>query len=473
MKTSMDRPRHRADGGRHPGLCVLLGMLGLLCLNGLFGLSGGLGPLIPAACAADLAQHDAFPPPSPPIRVPAPDEKAPSDPALGRLQEHIRSLASTNMAGRGPGSEALDRVAAEIADAFRAAGLQGGGDGGDYFQAFTPPAGEYPVAPSAGKKWGQIRLQNVIGLLPGNGGPGSLALVVGAHYDHLGVGEDRQVYTGADDNASGVALLLELARRLRDEGPFPNTIVFVAFSGEEEGVLGSRAYAGHPAVPLERTLAMLNLDTVGRMQENKLYIFGESSAAEFPRILKGINLGPQLSLVTPEKPLFASDQIPFFEKGLPVLHFFSGPNQDYHRPSDTEERINYPGMLQILGFVDECAVFLAQQEKKLAFVPPGAASAPPPAAGAGPARRVSLGTIPDFAKETGGVLLSGTMPGSPAEKAGLLKGDILTRIGPAPVDNLSDLSAALKAHAPGDTVEVEVLRGGQTLRVHVQLVERK
>jgi aminopeptidase N len=409
-----------------------------------------------------------------------------------QLQDHIRRLTADDMDGRGPGTAGLDRAAEYIVEEFRKAGLRPALEGGQWKQVFVPPESVItePVALPAGAAWGKIELANIVGLLPGEPGDiepgegsaptggsetnGNEVVILGAHYDHLGAAPDGALFRGADDNASGVAALIEIARNLVEEAPYPRDVLFIAFSGEEEGTLGSRYYVEHPVLPLERTVAMINLDAVGRMEDRKLFALGSGSAAEFKQILKGINLGYRLDLAMPESGPFASDQIPFAERGIPVLHFFSGPNADYHRVTDTEEKIHYPALAEIVGFTSELMTFLAGDQERLTFVPPGAERARPETAAAGSQpRRVSLGTIPDFARESGGVLLTGVMPGSPADQIGLQKGDVLVELGGVPVDNLADFSAALKEHEPGDSVEVVVLRNGAQVRKTALLVERK
>lgn len=396
-----------------------------------------------------------------------------SDPATARLRETVQSLTAPEMDGRGPGRPGLDRARDEIAAAFRKIGLAPGGDGGTFLLSFTPAVGDIrgEFRLPEGKEWGKIALADVVGVLPGSGADAP-CVVISAHYDHLGRGADGAVVPGADDNASGIAVLLELASQMQKDGPFRNTVVFAAFSGEEEGTLGARHYLAHPACPLERTLAVLNLDTVGRMEGKKLLVLGTGTALEFPDIVKGVNIGAGLELVTPEAAPFSSDQVPFHEKGIPALHFFTGPNADYHRASDTPDKLNYPGLAAVLGFARETAIFLAEREGRLTFVPPGAGKAAQ-IVSTGPPRRSSMGTIPDFGRESGGVLLTGTTPGSPAERAGLSKGDIIVEISGMSIDNLGDLSAALKAHQPGDTVEVVFKRGSEELRRRVGVVERK
>jgi len=190
----------------------------------------------------------------------------------------------------------------------------------------------------------------------------------------------------------------------------------------------------------------------------------------------GVNLAYKFDLAKLQSGPFAADQVPFVERGIPSLHLFTGPNPDYHRASDTEEKINYDGLSEITEFVSELAMFLADDEEPVTFVPLGADRVAPASASTSAdskPRRVSLGTIPDFTRESGGVLLSGVMPGSPAANAGLEKGDILISLGEMEIDNLGDLSAALKSHQPGDEVQVAVLRGEETITKSVKLVERK
>lgn len=402
-------------------------------------------------------------------------EKAISE-AVSRLQTSVRILSAPGMEGRGPGSRGLASAREYIVAGFRTAGLQPGGEGGGFLQSFTPKPEEVrtPVAPAGGKSWGEVTLENVVGLLPGKAGEEGKCVVIGAHYDHLGLSAEGAPHPGADDNASGVAVLLEAASRLAAQGGFRNTLVFVGFSGEEEGMLGARHYVADPACELTRTLAALNLDTVGRMQGEKLFVFGAGTASELPAILKGVNLSIGLAdLAIPESAPFGSDQVAFYEKGVPALHFFGGPHEDYHKTTDVESKVNYDGLVKVLDFVCETAAFLADREELLTFVPPGAENAAKQIAPEGPARRVSLGSIPDFARQSGGVLLTGTTAGSPAEAAGLQQGDIIIGIDGDAIDNLGDFSAALKRHQPGDTVEVVFRRGDQEMRKRVGLVERK
>lgn len=398
-----------------------------------------------------------------------------ADPALeARLGAHVTALTHPGMHGRGPATEGLAETGKFVQRAFEAAGLEPGTKDGwrQTFQIVAPPAAADVQLPEA-NSWEGLELFNVVGVLPGTAEASErFAIVFGAHYDHLGM-KDQTPYPGADDNASGVAILVELARTLAAEGPFAHDLVFVAFSGEELGLLGSRAYVADPARPLASTRAMLNFDTVGRMSEGRLFVLGSGTALEFREALEGVNLAYGLTLEMPDSGPFASDQVPFAEKGVPVLHFFTGPNVDYHRASDTADKLSLEGMATLTEFAAELGMFLGDRDQALTFVPPGATRTAPAQAEANAApRRVSLGTIPDFGRESGGVLLSGVMPGSPAEKAGLQKGDLLIELDGIAVDNLTDFTAVLRSHAPGDEVEVVVQRGDEQIRERVTLAER-
>ncbi|MCA9757843.1 MAG: M20/M25/M40 family metallo-hydrolase [Candidatus Eisenbacteria bacterium] len=408
-----------------------------------------------------------------------------ADAAESRVQERIATLASPELGGRAPGSPGLESARKAVLEWMKSAGLEAGGEGGSWEQTFGPkdlPHGATLRTEEAhlpkGASWDDVEFVNLVGVLPGKGGSGAHggaeSVVIGAHLDHLGTNDGGEVFTGADDNASGVVALLEAAEQLADDGPFDRDIVFVIFDGEECGLLGSRYYVAHPVRPVQNVQAMINLDTVGRMKDRGLLALGVGSALEMADAIRGINLGYEFELGLPEKGPFASDQVPFYEAGVPVVHFTTGPNLDYHHPTDTADKVTIPELAEVGQFAAELAGYLADSETRFTFVPPGAdkiaASAPAP--GSAP-RRVSLGTIPDFARESGGVLLSGVVPGSPAEKAGLQKGDVLVEMDGVEVDNLGDFSGVLKSHQPGDEVEVVVLRGEERVRAKVALVERK
>jgi len=295
-------------------------------------------------------------------------------------------------------------------------------------------------------------------------------LILGAHYDHLGVDDKGEIYHGADDNASGVCTVLEVARRLHADPP-KGEILVILFSGEEEGLLGSRYYAAHPALPLQECTAMVNLDTVGRLSSGGLTIFGAKTAREWSSILRGVDYGFHLNPKMPEDDPGGSDQVSFVDKGVPAIQIFTGANADYHRTSDTVDKIDRAGISTLGAYCTELVLFLADESNGLSFLPPGSEHAPAPMA-SGQRRRVSVGTIPDFNHSGGGVLIAGIISGSPAEKAGMKKGDLLVEVAGTPVDDLAQYASVLKEHAPGDQISLVFVRDSKRVTVRVTLAER-
>jgi hypothetical protein len=318
------------------------------------------------------------------------------------------------------------------------------------------------------------RLANVMGWLEGEGPSGEAGcVVVGAHYDGQGIDAEGRLHPSADDNASGVAALIELVRLLKAEvGPVERPVLLVAFTGEEQGLLGSRHFVADPPVPLDQVVAMVNLDTVGRIEADRLTVFAASSAAEFEKILEGVNLGAGFELQLAAQSPAASDHAPFLEKGIPAVHLFSGANPDYHRPSDTSDKVSLEDLGRVTWFTADLVEYLGRADTQLSFVPPGAESAAMTPRTEG-RRKVSFGSIPDFQRESGGVLLTGVLPGSPAEQAGLTQGDVIVAFAGVEVDNLVDYSEAMKQFSPGDEVVVRFLRDGEAHQVTVTLAERK
>ncbi len=373
--------------------------------------------------------------------------------AAARAKLVVSVLSAEGMRGRGNGAPEL----AKARDLVRQWMIDAGA-AGVRLQSFEGPNG--------------TTLENVVGTVAGTG---EEWIVVGAHYDHLGVGvggeHSGSVFPGADDNASGVAALLHVATRLAGEKNLQRGIVFAAFAGEEIGLLGSRAFVAAPPVPIENVAAMINFDTVGRLEANRLIVFGSGTAEEFPEILRGVNYVTRFDLALNSEGPGASDHTPFFEKGIPVLHLFSGANADYHRPTDTADKVSPEGIVRIADFAAEIVLHLAASEAPLAFVPAGAEKLAS-RTGAGAPRRVSPGTIPDFAREKGGVRLQGVLPKSAAEEAGREEGDILVGIDDVDIDTIDDYQAALAAHSPGDQVVVKYVRAGVTKSTKAVLRER-
>jgi len=382
------------------------------------------------------------------------------DPAGDVLRARVEALSADAMHGRGAGSPELEAAAELVRGWLEDAGLEPGARD-SWFQEFEGP--------------GAATLRNVVGRIPG---AGTECVVVGAHYDGLGVGfpgtaHAGQVLNGADDNASGVAALARVAAALAARGDFERTVLVVAFSGEEAGTLGSLAFAADPPVPAESIAAMLNLDTVGRVEGGRLVVFGSGTAEEFPEILRGVNFGFGFDLALNREGAGASDHTPFFARGVPVLHFFSGAKPEYHGPGDDADLVDYRELARVADFVTEVADYLAASAAPLTFRPAGVERLAADGNRSAQRRRVSFGSIPDFGRESGGVLLSGVMPGSGAEKAGLAAGDLLVELGGRAIDTIWDFQAALAEREPGDVVAVKFVREGETREAEVTLGERR
>jgi hypothetical protein len=316
---------------------------------------------------------------------------------------------------------------------------------------------------------------NVVGRLRGRGGaPG--VVVIGAHYDHLGMGGPSSLapgvtapHNGADDNASGVAALLEAARLLAARrGELPRDVVFVAFSAEELGVIGSTSFVKSPPAGLavKDVVAMVNMDMVGRLRENKLQVLGGETAAEWGDLVAAACGKAGIVCQIADGGYGPSDQTPFYAAGVPVVHLFTGAHRDYHRPTDDTALINAAGGAQVAVAATEMAVALSGRDARLTYK---AAPAPAPRGdlrGGG----ASLGTVPDYvgpADGTPGVLLAGVRAGSPAEVAGLRRGDILVGIDGRDVRDIEDFMYALSASKPGQRGKVAVLRDGKRVELEV------
>src|SRR5215831_2414891 len=378
---------------------------------------------------------------------------------------------------------------------------------------------------------------NVVGVLPGSDAKlKDEAIVIGAHYDHLGRGgegslapREGDIHHGADDNASGTAGLLELARMLATQPLKPRrTIVFIAFSGEEEGLLGSDYYVNHPIVPLQNTVAMINMDMIGRLQQSKLMIGGLGTAAEWRSWIESENSAEKMRtvafakqdgsdsdatryhvslkgqssdtqypvvvaangqpVVTADRPAWPtpidaatpfvlslnedgygpSDHSSFYSKQVPVLFFWTGTHDDYHKPSDTADKINYEGEARIVAFVGRIIRDIDQSDKRPTYT---VAKSDSQQRSTG--FRVYLGTIPNYADANDGLKLDGVRDDSPAAKAGLKAGDKVVKLAGRDVKNVYDYTYALGEMKAGQEYEIEVVRDGQRLTMKITPEARK
>ena len=327
--------------------------------------------------------------------------------------------------------------------------------------------------------------RNVAALLPGSDPHGGQTFVVGAHYDHLGFGGAGslspnavgEVHNGADDNASGTAVLIEAARDLASGPALGQSVLFVAFTGEERGLWGSAHYVESPLVPLDGTIAMLNLDMVGRVENDLLTVFGTGTAEEWTDVLDRANAATAspLDLRYNSDGFGASDHSSFYARGIPVLHFFSNTHPEYHRVEDDWELVNAEGMERVTDLVASVAREVVPAAGLASLTPVEGAGNPRGVAGpsdGSPARsgfRVRLGTIPDYSREAGGMGITGVRDGSPAAKAGLRAGDIIVEFGDHAIEDVYAYMYALAEFDPGDEVQVVVLRDGERVAFTVML----
>jgi hypothetical protein len=324
------------------------------------------------------------------------------------------------------------------------------------------------------------KVNNVLAYLPGKTDE---YIVLGAHYDHLGRGnfdslapsQIGQIHPGADDNASGTAGLLELARLLTPmKGHFQRGILFASFAGEELGLLGSAAWVKNPTRPLDKAVAMLNMDMIGRIKDDRVYIGGVGTGSTFQKILDEARDASHLKFDYAQGGYASSDHTSFVAQKIPVLFFFSGLHADYHKPSDTWEKINPDSAARLLNVVAGTTVAIASASERPAFnnvldSNPHSGGVPGGGGGYGP----YFGSIPDFGQTENGVKFSDVKPGSPAAKAGLKAGDVLIQFGDKPIKNLYDFTDALRRSKVGDVVHVTVLRDGKELQADVKLEQRK
>ena len=421
-------------------------------------------PIAAALCAASTLPSAAFAQQSP-WRCPEP---ASITGELTGALAHVRYLADDLLEGRAVATRGERCAGDYIAARFEALGLRPAGENGSWFQSWTVNSDD----PHGGAVHGEAR--NVVALLPGAAPQRAQSLVIGAHYDHLGLGgfgslspdATGTVHNGADDNASGTAVLIEAARALASGPPLTQDILFIAFTGEERGLWGSAHYVNAPLLPLEGTVAMLNLDMVGRVSDDVLTVLGTGTAEEWEDVLDRANaaIPTPLDLRFNRDGFGASDHTSFYARGIPVLHFFSNTHPEYHRVEDDWELVNAAGMARVTALVTEVVREVVPASGLAALTPVERVGNPH---GVGDGRtvrfRVRLGTIPDYSRESGGMAIAGVRDGSPAAKAGLMGGDVIVKFGPHDIEDVYGYMYALGEFEAGDEVEIVVLRDGKRL----------
>ena len=410
------------------------------------------------------------------------------------LRRHIEYLASDKLEGRRTGTAGATAAAAYISNQFAKLHLKPGSRStsgkADYLQPFPYGKGSDPV----------VTGYNVIGRLEGRDKRlRNEAIVIGAHYDHLGHGgkgsgslmpDSTEIHHGADDNASGTAAVIELARQFTREKSNKRTIIFVAFSGEEEGLFGSKYFVNNPVFPLENIVAMINLDMVGRLHDNKLTIGGIGTASEWKNLVEKKNTGE--STVTPlalssnmrlkpaaspaynfvlglsEDGFGPSDHSSFYTKKIPVLFIFTGTHLDYHKPSDTADKINYTGEANIISYVAAITRAIDQNQTRPTYT---VAKVTAPTGGRS-GFNVTLGTIPSYTDSTDGMVIDGVRDDSPASRAGLKANDKIIKLAGKDVNNVQDYTDILGTLKAGEEYEIVVRRGTETLKFKITPAKR-
>lgn len=321
----------------------------------------------------------------------------------------------------------------------------------------------------------QLKVKNVIACIPGSGTLAEETVVIGAHYDHVGMGGPGslapgtiEVHNGADDNASGTAALLEVALRFSREdrnGEPRRRLVFIAFTGEERGLLGSRHYVAHPRFPIEKTVAMINLDMVGRMADRQLIVFGTGTAPTFDRMIDAMSHRYSLKISKQIEGLGPSDHQPFYEQKVPVLHLFTGLHNDYHRPSDDFDKINTVGMATITDMVYQLGLDLTKTPERPKYLAvKGRANIRIPIE-----RKAKLGIRMSLNDAGSAVEIASVTSGSPAENAGLQSGDWILSVDGDRVTNPEKVSERLAKKSEGEQVTLRIQRGQQQLDVEAKL----
>lgn len=380
------------------------------------------------------------------------------------LKADIAFLASDSLAGRETGTLQEVVAANYLSERMQQLGLEPKGNANTYFQTFTfkpktDPHSEVQFVSGDSTITGT----NVIGYLDHQA---DKTVVIGAHYDHLGLGGEGSLYTegeavhnGADDNASGVGVMLQLAARLKDSVSGSNYL-FIAFSGEEMGLLGSNYFSKNPTVDLKQVNFMINMDMVGRLREDKtLSISGTGTAPIWNQVLNATN--PGFKLVLSESGVGPSDHTSFYLQSIPALHFFTGQHEDYHKPSDDAEKLNYEGMQLIEDYIIEIISELDDSEK-LAFRTTKNESENVPRF------KVALGVMPDYLFDGKGMRIDGVTEDRPAAVAGLLKGDIVIQLGDSLVVDMMSYMRALSSFEEGNSTKVIVDRNGEKVEAEVK-----
>ncbi len=383
-----------------------------------------------------------------------------------KIKEDVVFLSDDKLEGRQTGSEGEKEAGDYIAKRFRDIGLEPKGTDG-YFQTFTFTPKKDPHSKAQftdSTSDGTITGRNVLAFIDNDA---SQTIVIGAHYDHLGYneyggslyrGEEKQIHNGADDNASGVAVLLNLASKLKESNK-GNNYLFMTFSGEEMGLLGSNYFVKNSTVATDSINYMLNMDMVGRLkQDSTLAVYGTGTSPIFKHVITASN--NKFKLIEKESGVGPSDHTSFYLNDIPVLHFFTGQHEDYHKPSDDFDKLNYDGMETISAYIYDIITDL-DDNGELAFRKTKNES------DSAPRFKVTLGVVPDYMFDGKGMRIDGVSEDKPAQKAGLQKGDIVIQLGDLEVKDMMGYMTALSKFEKGNTTTVKVERDGKVVEAQV------
>ena len=379
------------------------------------------------------------------------------------LKKDVYFLAADDLGGRAIGTTGEQKAAEYLAQEFEKLGLTPMGTDG-FFQEFTVSKPSNPHEEAViGTDGAGVTGRNVVAFLDKKA---EKTIVIGAHFDHLGMGGqgslhrgDSAIHNGADDNASGTAALLALAKIFKYE-TLKSNILFIAFSGEENGLWGSNYFVKNPTIDLKTVNYMINMDMVGRLNpEKSLAVHGVGTSPSFPPVLDPIN-ADSLKLVPSESGVGPSDHTSFYLQDLPVLHFFTGQHADYHKPSDDADKINYEGLVQVVRYISRLIAGL-DAEPKLAFTKTKDSSD-------SPRFTVSMGVVPDYLYDGKGMRVDGVSEGKPAQAAGLQKGDIVVQLGDSTINDMMGYMRALSVFKKGDSTQVVLERAGQKIAAKVK-----
>lgn len=378
------------------------------------------------------------------------------------IKTHIKFLSDDALQGRFTGSAGERLALGYIEKQFKALKLQPKGESDSFEQKFPFKSGVHGTGTEG-------TAHNAVAFLDNKA---DKTIIIGAHFDHLGLGENGssldanpkgKIHNGADDNASGVAGVLELARYFsKNQISEKSNFLFICFSGEELGLYGSKYFTEHPSIDLTKVNYMINMDMIGRLNPTtkSVSVSGSGTSPVWETLLKNMS-GTQLNIKTDSAGIGPSDHSSFYLKNIPVLHFFTGSHSDYHKPSDDWDKINYAGEKEVLDLII-AVIEKLDNEPQLAFLPTKNKSM-----SSSRSFKVTMGVMPSYTSDVAGLLVDGATDGKPAQKAGIQTGDIITKIGDFEIKDIQTYMDALGKFEKGQTVPVKIKRKSEELTLSV------